>query len=211
MFPEKNMPANAGTAVEEPDEEQVEINLDEKVEVKDQSKDFNVVPPPPTAGKYIVQWEIDEKGAEPRASKKVGTFLQIHLIGTLQADGEYNGYKINDYMNSIYSQLKQTSAVHDFLYKIGVEVPPSVSQGELKKIFEDALKAKPVGTISLEWRVSEKNPASPRANKDGYVTLKNKMVQFPKLPDGSYQNWVESGVDGSKLYAQAYVESHLKG
>lgn len=218
MFPQNQMPntQNATSTAQTnqangADEEQVEVNPDEVVKVVDQSKDINIVPPPPKAGDYIFQWSTGEKGVEYRASKKAGTFIVVPLEGHLVLEGsEYNGYRVLDWLNSIYSQLKGTTPVHDYLYKIGVAVPAEASQKMLKETVESTLAQKPYGTATLEWRVSERNPADPRANKDGYVVLKNRMDQFPRLPDGSFQNWIESKLDGSKLYAQAYVAAHLK-
>lgn len=213
MFPEQNMPTGvaAAQANAEVEEEQVAVDPNQKIEVADQSKDINVSVPPPLGGKeYVVQWSVGEKGTELKASKKVGTFLVVPLVGNLVTNDEYNGFKVLDWITSIYSQLKQTSPVHDWLYKLGVTVPASISQGELQKLVDQTLAQKPMGTIELEWRASEKDPSNPRANKDGYVTLATKMTHFKRNPDGSYQNFFESKIDGSKLFAQAYVAAHLK-
>jgi hypothetical protein len=218
MFEQQHMPQNLGTSTSNAqtnsqDEEQVAVDLNQKVEVADPTKDFNIVPPPPPAKEYPIQWELAEKdGIDPRASKKVGTFLQCHFVGKILAEGtDYNGYTVNEYMNSIYNNLKGTSPLHDFLHKLGHTVSQSLSVGELKTFTETALAQRPVGTISLEWRLSYKDPSSPRANKDGYVALYNRMSQFtPKNPDGSHPNVIASPVDGTPLYAQAYVFAHLK-
>jgi|SRR6185295_2895087 len=220
MFQEKDMPhmaagaTSVGTAANGADteEEQVAVDPNQKVEVADQSKDINVRVPPPTGGKeYIIQWELGEKEIEYRASKKSGTFIIVPLVGHIVAEGtEYHEYQVLDWINSIYNKLVATTAVHDFLYKIGVTVPPTATQAELKTLMEQTLAQKPMGTIELEWRASMKNPADPRANKDGYVTLANKMRFFPKNPDGSYRHFFENRVDGSEVYAQAYVAQHLK-
>lgn len=219
MFPESSMPTgiNNATSVEsaangQAEEEQVAVDPNQKVEVADQSKDINTRIPPPTGGKeYIVQWELGEKGVEYRASKKSGTFIVVPLVGHLVLEGsEYNGYQIVDWINSIYNKLVGTTAVHDFLYKVGVTVPPTATQADLKALMESTLAQKPMGTIELEWRASMKNPADPRANKDGYVTVANKMRFFPKNPDGSYRNYFENKIDGSEVFAQAYVAQHLR-
>lgn len=217
MFPQSQMPntvvaTDPAVATAQDTEEQLPVDLDAKVEVADASKDINVVVPPPKAGEYIVQWELGEKGIEGRSSKKVGSFLLVPLVGHIVLEGsEYNNYQVQDWITSIYSTLKQNAPTHDFLYKLGVNVPQSVSLRELQKILEETLAQKPFGTVLLEWKLSEKNPSDPRADrKTGYVTLKNRMDQFPRNPDGTYQNWIDSKVDGSKLYAQAVVAAHLK-
>ena len=213
MFPETSMPQGTVAATENQsgsNEEQVAVDLNQRVEVADPSKDINIVPPPPPAGEYVIKWEVGEKGIDARASAKVGTFVNVPLVGTVVSPKEFEGRKINENLTSIYNQLKQTSALHDFLYKIGISVPPSATQGEILEITKTALANNPVGTIELEWKVSERNPADPRKNKDGYVTYFNKMTQFPKNPDGSYANTLSSKVDGQPIYAQAYVSKHLK-
>jgi hypothetical protein len=192
--------------------ETAQIDLDEKVEVADSTKDFNIVPPPPPAGEVVIQWELSEKGVVPARSAKVGQFLNVYLTGhIIMPNTEYDGYTVSEYMNSIYNKLKGTSEVHDFMNKLGSPVPNSTTLRDLKTHIEKALAPKPVGTAELEWKVTERNPGDKRANKDGYVTIKNKMSQFSKLPDGSgYQNFVESSIDGDKIYAQAYISKHLR-
>lgn len=215
MFPQSQMPniADAATTVAEETQEQVAVDLDAKIEVADPSKDINVVPPPPKAGNYVVQWELGEKGIEAKASAKMGSFLVVPLVGHIILEGsEYHNYKVQDWLTSIYSTLKQNSPTHDFLYKLGVNVPQSLSLRELQKLLEETLAGKPIGTATIEWKLSEKNPSDPRADKKtGYVSLANRMEQFPRNPDGTRQHFVTSKVDGSTLYAQAYVAAHVKG
>lgn len=219
MFPTNqmlNLPSNqvdnSQTQTNGQDEEQVQIDLNQKVEVADSTKDFNIVPPPPPAGEYPVQWELAEKDpVDPRASKKVGTFLQCAFVGHIIAQGtDYDGYTINEYMNSIYNKLKGTSPLHDFLHKLGHTVPNSLSVAELKTFVENAMAQKPVGTINLEWQAAYKDPTDRRANPQGYVQWKNRMSQFNRQPDGSYSNELQSPVDATPIYARAYVFAHLK-
>src|SRR5690242_21718934 len=98
MFPQEQMPTGINTATSTQangadEEEQVAVDPNQKVEVADQSKDINVVPPPPAGGKeYIVQWELGEKGVEYKASKKSGTFIVVPLVGHIVAEG--SDYKI---------------------------------------------------------------------------------------------------------------------
>lgn len=218
MFPAEQMPqgtTNSATSTQtnsqDKDEEQVAVDLDQRVEVADSTKDYNIVPPPPKAGDYIIQWELAEKdGLDYRASKKVGTFLQCHFVGRLVVDGDYKDFVVNDYMNSVYSQLKGTTPLHDFLHKLGHTIPQSLNIKELRAFVESAMASKPMGTANLEWRVSYKDMGNQRANKDGYVTMFNKMIQFPRNQDGSYKHEVGSPIDGTPLYAQVYVNQHLK-
>ena len=220
MFPTNQMPNMQSNQVDNSqtsnvngeEQEQVAIDPNQRVEVADPTKDFNIVPPPPAAGEYPVQWELAEKDpVDMRASKKVGTFLQCAFVGHIIAQGtEYDGYTINEYMNSIYNKMKGTSPLHDFLHKLGHTVPSNLSVGELKTFTENALAQKPVGTINLEWQASYKDPTDRRANDKGYVTIKNRMNQFPRNTDGSYSNQFPSPVDGSPTYARAYVSAHLK-
>src|SRR6266852_3690031 len=207
MFPESQLNQGTATATETAEDtvETQEVDLNEKVEVADSTKDFNIVPPPPPAKEYPIQWELnsdDKKGVVPARSAKVGQFLNVYLVGHIIAEGtEYNGFTVNEYMNSIYNKLKGTSEVHDFMNKLGSPVPNSLTLGELKEHVEKVLSIKPVGNAEIEWKATEKIPGDKRANKEGYVTLKNKMSQFKKNQDGSYQNFVESLVDGEKVYA----------
>lgn len=218
MFPQSQMPnlSNATstetTVANGEDVQEFTVDPNQKVEVADPSKDINVTPPPPKAGNYIVQWELGEKGIEMKANKQ-GTYLVVPLVGYIILEGsEYHGYKVQDWLTSIYSTLKQNTAAHDFLYKIGVKVEHALSLKELQALLEETLAKKPVGTALIEWRLQEKNPSDPRADKkSGYVTLANRMDMFPRLPDGSRQNFVQSKLDGSTLYAQAYVAAHIKG
>lgn len=194
------------------EETTLEVDLNATVEVKDSTTDFNIIPPPPKAGKYPVKWELNsEKGIEPKNSPKVGNFLNVYLVGHIIAEGtEYDGYTISEYMNSIYNKLKGTSELHDFLNKLGSPAPNRMTLGELKQHAEQVLAQNPVGTIELEWSASEKNPGAKNANKDGYVTLKNRMSQFTKNPDGSYVNTTPSAIDGSPVAARGYVFAHLR-
>lgn len=211
MFPEQNLNTSATTSVAEPVTTS-EVDLNETVEVKDSTVDFNIVPPPPKAGKYPVKWSLSDKGIVPARSEKVGSFLNVHLTGNVIAEGtEYDGYTISEYMNSIYNKLKGTSELHDFLNKLGSPAPNRMTLGELKQHAEQVLAQNPVGTIELEWQASEKNVGAKNANKDGYVTLKNRMSQFTKNPDGSYQNTTPSQIDGSAIPARGYVFAHLRG
>lgn len=221
MFQQKDMPHMQGTMTNDQtnqaqangqDDEQVAIDLNQRVEVADPTKDFNIVPPPPPAGEYPVQWELAEKDpVDPRAKASTGTFLQCAFVGHIIAQGqEYDGYTINEYMNSLYNRLKGTSPLHDFLHKIGHTVPNNLSVGELKTFTENALAQKPVGTIQLEWQGTYRDPTDKRANDKGYVTAKNKMNQFPRNADGSYSNQFPSPMDNTPVFARAYVFAHLK-
>ena len=220
MFPTSAMPNqvnnqadNSQTQVNGEDNEQVAIDPNQRVQVADPTKDFNIVPPPPAAGEYPVQWELAEKDpVDMRGSKKVGTFLQCAFVGHIIAQGtDYDGYTINEYMNSIYNKMKGTSPLHDFLHKLGHTVPADLTVQELKTFTENALAQKPVGTIQLEWQASYKDPTDRRANDKGYVTWKNRMNQFgTRNPDGSYNHELVSPSDGTPVYARAYVFAHLK-
>lgn len=211
-FPEQMInQTEAGTMGESQQTETVEINLDEKVEVKDSTVDSNIIPPPPKAGKYPVKWSLAEKGVQGARSDKVGQFLNVYLSGKVQADGDYTDYPITEYMNSIYDKLKGTSPLHSFLFKLGVQVPNSLSTRELIELTKETLAQSPVGNIELEWRAQERDEANiTKRAKNGYVTIKNRMSQFLKLPDGSYQPWTGSLIDGSKVPARAYVLAHVK-
>lgn len=219
MFPESQMPNVSNqtqtadqTQTNDAEKEEVAIDLNQKVEVADPTKDFNIVPPPPPAGEYPIEWSLAEKDpVDPRGSAKVGTFLQCSFVGKIIAPNtDYDGYTINEYMNSIYNKMKGTSPLHDFLHKLGHTVPASLSVGELKIFTENAMAQKLVGTIQLEWQGSYKDPTDRRANAQGYVTAKNRMNQFPRNADGSYSSQFLSPVDGTPIFARAYVFAHLK-
>lgn len=191
--------------------EQIEVDLNEKVEVKDSTVDSNIVPPPPKAGKYPVKWSLGEKGVQVSRSDKVGSFLNVYLLGHVQADGtEYHDFPITEYMNSIYDKLKGTSPLHSFMNKLGVTVPNSTTLGDLKNLVESTLAQNPVGNAEIEWRSQELNPTS-KKQRNGYVTIRNRMSQYKKNPDGTYDPMSTlSEIDGSPVPARAYILAHVK-
>lgn len=215
MFPTNQMPVDMANANQESPangqaEESYEIDQNAVSEVKDATADFNVIPPPPPAGTYPVRWKLGEKGVEWGGSKKAGTFLNVYLEGELIAEGtDYNNYSLREYMNNIYNKLKGTTELHHFMNCLGVPLAPSMPMKDIKTLVETTLANSPIGMAEIEWQAKEKNPNSRRADKNGYVTLKNAMRQFAKNPDGSYNNTTPSEIDGSPVPATAYVLRHL--
>jgi hypothetical protein len=234
---ETSMPLSA-TNESENETQTMELDLNAPIEVDDSSADFSENPPPPVAKRYPVRWKLQDKqptdksdGQNPACyatiSAKGNVNVNLFIAGKLIAedDEDANGFPINDYLNTVKPPRKHTSGFHSFLHHLGVTVPSRASASELIELAISTLESNPdgiVGAIELEWKASrqktdeeiEKEEERMRAtgkswNIDTYKTLKQKMSQFPKLPDGTYQNWIESDVDGSRIYAQAYVANHV--
>lgn len=202
MFPE--VTAQATTEAQAATTE--EIDLSEVQTVENADTDYNIVPPPPPAGRYTWKLSLHEDGISPRKSTKVGTFLVIPLVLNLVAEGTpYHDYQVRDWVNNIYNKMKGTTKAHWILHCLGETVPVKISHQDLKSKLESVLSQHPLISADMEWQASIKDPSDKRANEAGYVTIKNRMKDFPQNPDGSFSNVFESKVDGTKVYAQAYI------
>lgn len=207
MFPQSQM-SQASPDAEAT--EHVEVNLDAEVEAANPNADFNEAIPPPKAGAYLFRWEVNpDKGVVPSQTKKPPhtPFLNVFLLGKLVLDGSPDdGFTANYYLNSLINRRKGTSEAHHFLNILGSPVPQRITLGNLKTQLETTLANNPLSPAMLEWRCSYKDPQT-----DKWIEQYKSMSQFPKELDdggkwtGNYLNVAKSKLDGSDLFAQAYI------
>lgn len=184
------------------------IDLDEVIEVENPTADFNIPATPPKAGIYVARWKLNSQkpngGIEAKNSPKVGNFLNVHLLGVIVApDESFDGFIFNDYMHTIVNRQKGTSEVHHFLNCLGTPLDKSTSLRQIMTTLQEELSLEPTSKVKIEWKATYKD------DNGKYIDIAKKMTDFEKLPDGTYQNWKISPLDGERVYAQVYVVQHI--
>lgn len=175
-----------------------EVEYDEGAELNQQ----NLVP---DDVRPVVTWKLGNRGvSDPKKDKNGRAFFKVHMQGNVVAPGAYYDNLAIFYEPTSIIFSSGTSAVHDFLRKIGQPAPQRCSLGELKLRMEAALSGNPQTKVRGLWEGSIQDGINETTGKTKYKVVLKGMKKFPQRPDGTYNPTVE--YEGQQVNARYEVK-----
>lgn len=226
MIPEERINANSSPDAGE-ETQKIAVDLNAAVEVDDATGDVNQASKLPPAGIAPIRWKAgkdDHPYAGVTKKEPHRNFVGTSLVGQF-VEGEYEGTLIfENHINSLAMRGKPTSDLHHFLNVAGSPLSNKSTVGEVLEFTKEVLEAEPLVMTEYDWKASYKKD-------DGtYEDVLTKMEKFPKhyvdttqgenqgKPlakekggkwDGTYEQTIESPVNGEPINAQLYVKAFL--
>jgi hypothetical protein len=190
MLPEEFIVPNVATIDDEPEvnhgskADEITIDENEDIIVKDATADASIIPPPPTAKIWPVKLSrnTDKKlivngkeyqGIFPNRDKTGKPRVAAHLILALIDESEeaaYNGFKVNAYVDSGVYGGRATSALHSLLNYLGNPVSNSEKPFALTQKATDVIDDNPLAYAKIDWKINYDSGEVDKLGNKIYIT-----------------------------------------
>jgi hypothetical protein len=171
---------------------ELQLQGDELVmDYEDDAWGFAAIPP---YGIYDFKWVLDKDGITENyvdKDKKGSLYYNIHIVGTLKNDKEWEGTQVDVFLSTRIYRGKGLSTAAGFLQKAGLDIQKNAQKMNRKithlfvvELVEKLLSKEPMVKAELDWRGSYVYGKDPKTGKDLWDNCCNRYEDFPMGPEG---------------------------
>lgn len=149
---------------------------------------------PPGGKVYEFKWVLDKEGITEGfvdKERKGGLYYNIHLVGTLKNDKEWEGTQVDAYLSTRVQRGKNISTAAGFLTKAGVDIAKNAEKMKKRinhvfivEMIEKFVLREPVVRAELDWRAAYVYGRDEKTGKDLWEDCCRRYEDFPLGENG---------------------------